>query len=387
MPGTQPTTYENRIDGASRPSRRAGRFQWRAAEAPCEVLGSFPRSGVEEVEEARAVLARGERDWSRRSIAARRRTVERGLARFAAALVDEAPLLAGGFGLEESELQPEVELCRERSRRAVREARPASPGVALVAPDWRSSLGALAASVAAELVEGRVVLLLADERAPLGPALLVEALLEGGVPTDVVALLFAPETEAREVALTCGLVAVRAWGDAPAIAVARRVASRASIPSQRLVLHRARIDRLPRGADPEAAAETVVREAFDRARTLSGARGGQLSTLYVPESDFAAFSEALMAALLDDRAYREPLPFLDPRAPQRMRAAWTLALDEGATLIAGGEVREEGRSRRVRPALLTNGGAHMRAARRVEPTPVLLLCREPLASRALRADA
>lgn len=367
---------QNCIDGEERPSRRAGRFTWRAALPPRDVLAEAPRSGVEEVEVARASIARGARSWWRRPLEDRRRLVERGLARFVSAALEEAPRLAAGLGLDPHELEPELAESGRAGVAAARLGRQAPPGVALVVPDWRTPTGPLLADVARALVEGHVVLLCADEHAPLIPALLVEELLDVGLPTNSLALLHAPTEEALDLAIQSGLERVSIWSEAARIAHLRRVVSGAAVPTQRLRLHRARPDRLPLGADPEDAAEEAVRRAFGRASTLSGVRGGQLSTLYVPAAELSVFTEALVERMLVDRSYLEPLPFLVPGAARRLREAWTLGLDEGATLILGGEVRSRSGERRSAPVLLTNGEARMRSARRVEPEPVLLLCRE-----------
>lgn len=343
---------------------------------PCDVLGTFPRSGPEEVEEARRSLARGTRGWWKRPLDERRELVERGLARFAAAAQAACSDIASGLGLEPFELEPELVQSARAGRAAVRRMHQAPLGVALVAPDWRTPTDLLVAEVAGLLVEGRATLLTSDERAPLVPQLLVDALLDVGVPGQVVALVHAPDAEAVSVAIRSGVERVSAWGDREGIASLRRIGAGAAVPSQRLHLHRARPDRLPAGADPEDAAAEVLRRAFGRAATLSGARGGQLSTLYVPERDLSDFTGALLEALLQDRSYRDPLPFLDRNGPRLAREAWTLGLDEGATLVLGGEERGGSGKKRAVPALLTNGAAHMRVARRIEPTPVLLLCRE-----------
>ena len=368
--------HENRIDGRPRPSVRTGRFTWRAASAPCEELGTFPRSGTDEVREARRVLAGGVRDWWRRPLEERRRLVERGLARFAGALQRHGIRLADGLGLDPDEYEPELDRARKDGSLAARKARPAPGGVTLILADWRVRAGALAAAVARSLVEGRTLLLCSDERAPLLPELLVDSLLEAGLPSDAVALLHAPDGEAVGSAVKSGLEHVIAWGGRETIAGLRRLASGASVPTMSLHLHRALSDRLPRGVHPEDAAREVTRRAFGRAHTLSCARGGQLATLYVPAGELSEFTAALLQHLEHSRDFNEPLPALDPGAAGRAREAWTLGLDEGATLLAGGEQRGSNTPRLLLPVLMTNGEARMRAARRVEPTALLLLCRE-----------
>ncbi|MFT5291436.1 MAG: acyl-CoA reductase-like NAD-dependent aldehyde dehydrogenase [Planctomycetota bacterium] len=367
--------HENLINGRLHPSRSAGRFTWRAALPPCEELGDFPRSGPEEVDVARDSLARGARPWWKRRHVDRRQLVERGLARFRAAALSESSRLAAGFGLDADEFELELRRAVTAGTSAARRARPCPPGVALLMPDWRVHTESLLTNLATILVEGRVLLLTSDERAPYLPQLLIEELLDVGLPEDSLALLHAPNDEARSVAVSSGIERLCAWGDLDRIASLRRVAAGASVSSQALHLHRACSDRLPRGADPEDAAVEVLERAFGRCSTFSGTRGGQLSTLFVPEGDFSAFSEALVEVMSKDRAYLEPLPFLDREGPAKARKAWTLGLDEGATLVLGGEVRGAG-GRQIQPTLMTNGAAHMRIARRVEPTPVLLLCRE-----------
>ena len=81
----------------------------------------------------------------------------------------------------------------------------------------------------------------------------------------------------------------------------------------------------------------------------------------------------LLAELETSPATRAPVAQIDAEAAARVRAAWELGLDEGATCIAGGD--GDASELVLPPTVFTNVEAHMQSARRQEPLPVLCLMR------------
>jgi acyl-CoA reductase-like NAD-dependent aldehyde dehydrogenase len=67
------------------------------------------------------------------------------------------------------------------------------------------------------------------------------------------------------------------------------------------------------------------------------------------------------------------VPQVDDEAVARVRAAWELGLDEGATCIAGGDASAG--VRQLPPTVFTNVESYMATAKRQEPLPVLCLLR------------
>ena len=410
------TEHANLVGG--RPHRTTdGRREVRAACAPFEPLGTFPVSGPAAVQEALEVLRAA--PWQARPWAERVRLLER-----AARALGEAEhgAVARRLGLDLEELAPH----------AVRSAGigggiPAGPenggdggpggpggpggngGIALVAPDWSELFCGTWHSVALELARGRAVLLCADPRVPHVAEEIVRALLAAGVPDEALALLHGATEEALDAALADpSVTSVRASGPAPRIARLRRAAEAGRHEAALLVPSSSACELAP-DADLAAAAADVVERAFGRSRALFGQLPGHVARVFVPERLFSRFTDLLLERLEASEPWRRPLPLIDAEALARVRTAWALGLDEGATLIAGGGVpgvapgppapgdRPEAlaagdelpasgaageaaggagpRDLRVLPTVFTNVELDMDLARRPEPQPVLSLLR------------
>ena len=117
--------------------------------------------------------------------------------------------------------------------------------------------------------------------------------------------------------------------------------------------------------------------AFGRTMTLFGQCRGQIGRVFCDERRFSRFTECLLAALADSESVRDPLPLIDRDAAFAVRRRWALGLDEGATLILGGESAEDSSGRRLLPTVFTNVEERMSMARQVDPMPVLCLLRTP----------
>ena len=72
---------------------------------------------------------------------------------------------------------------------------------------------------------------------------------------------------------------------------------------------------------------------------------------------------------------RTLVPHVDRDAARLTQKAWIQGLDEGATMISGGEEEMTADNLQLPPTVFCNVEPHMRAARRQEPMPVLCLLR------------
>jgi len=359
----------NCIGGEWRPALRGATFQG-AAEGE-----SWPQSSAEDVALAWQTARAATRAWERTSRARR----EEELLALARALASDGVVraaLAARCGLPEHELEPHFEGLVAEVGEAL--ARPAlsCPGVSWCAPDWRELVRAPLLDLVRELAAGRAVVLVSDARAPELAAALARAALSAELPAGVVGLLHGATRELVALGLAGaerGEAQLVASGPIERMSELRRACEARALADVRLRALRCRAYEVePARALADSAAE-VVELAFGRARTLSGQLPGALGRVFCPARRFSAFSEALLAVLEASEAMRAPLAQVDPAAAARVRAAWELGLDEGATCIAGGD--GEASELVLPPTVFTNVEAHMQSAKRQEPLPVLCLMR------------
>ncbi len=367
--------YANRIDGREVPSE-AGRFELRAAVAPYDVLGTWPLS--ERAEATRALDAL--RDRADDSLAPREM---RDALCAAAASFDftgrAARLVARRVGLRAEELAARDDGLVRDVERAVDSARTATRGIALVVPDWSGLLRGVFVDVCAELAVGRCVLLAPDPRLPMVGDSLVDALDAAGVPTGRVAVLHGLGEGGMATAVADPRTnAVRATGGRKRIATLRSRCDQAGIGDASLRLLRSASEVVRASDNPDAAARRVVIGAFGRVAALSGQAHGQIGRVYCDAHVFSEFTAALLARLSVDADANDPLPLIDPSAVGRVRREWEAGLDEGATLIAGGEaltVSDGAKARRLAASVFTNVEPHMALLRRQMPMPIVCLVR------------
>ncbi|MEM7306961.1 MAG: aldehyde dehydrogenase family protein, partial [Planctomycetota bacterium] len=130
----------------------------------------------------------------------------------------------------------------------------------------------------------------------------------------------------------------------------------------------------PRGDLDESAAD-VLTGAFSRARTLSGQLPGRIDTVLCPPRCFSVFSERLLARLDACEDAGGPVPLIDAEALEELQAVRSRGLDEGATLVRGGEALPGARGLAVRPLVFTNVELDAELLRLPAPGPVLRLAR------------
>ena len=248
-------------------------------------------------------------------------------------------------------------------------------GLSLCAPDWRELTCDAFLRVAVELAQGRACILCADERAPELAELLHGVLVEAGFPPERLALSGSARRETLEGWCAAGGVgSLSASGSAASIVELRRFAWEHGLAVQRLRSLRCSSFVLEEGQDVQQAAERVARSAFGP-ETCGGQLPGQIARAFVPQERYSAFVEALLEGLGSSDELSPPVPHVDREAAQLTRKAWIQGLDEGATMITGGEEERTADPLRLPPTVFCNVEPHMGAARRQDPMPVLCLLR------------
>ena len=368
------------IGGQQLPGRAGMGAELFASSSPWESLGAWPLAAAEELELAMQGLASAGEAWGALAPGERARQVADWV-REACREAGSMPALGRRIGLQQgwSENLDLSSLARALDR-DLAWPRSASGPVALVSCHWSELAGGLLRAVASALQAGRAVLLLADERTPMCADALIEALLNAGLPGELVAVLhgLGPDARAllaRDSRLGDALLSstdpadIRAW---------RAWSSEQGLAAPELRLLRAGSFEVGRGDDLECAAGQVLRAAFDGEQSLFGQAAGSLGQVHVDPRYFSAFSEALLGELKRGAWEQKGLALIDRAAREAWERRWTSGLDQGATLIAGGasfSPRPGARDQRVQPTLLTNVEPHMLCARAGFPSPVLCLLR------------
>lgn len=255
--------------------------------------------------------------------------------------------------------------------------RPRESGLALVAGDWRRGLAGLAEDTLEALMRGRGVVVLPDARVPDLGLRLARAAERAGLGASV-NVLFGMPRELVAHALEhprASAATVTAAGPLVRRVELRRACVARGVAETRLVPLRVGVVEVDARGDLEAQAGEVVEAAFGRGRTLGGQLSGTLGRVHCPPRVFSRFTATLLATLDSARCVREPLPQIDAEAVAAARSAGALGLDEGATLIAGGDGGTPPAARVVAPMVFTNVEPAMASARRQDPLPVLCLLR------------
>jgi acyl-CoA reductase-like NAD-dependent aldehyde dehydrogenase len=248
--------------------------------------------------------------------------------------------------------------------------------VTWLAPDWRELVRAPLRDLVRELLAGRVVVLVSDPRAPELSERLALAASAAGLPAGVLGLLHGQRHELLARALAradarsgCRLVAS---GLVERMAELRRLEAQGSLEARLRGLRCGTAEVDPLRPLEHSAAEAVER-AFGRGTTFGGQLPGTLGRVFCPARLFSRFTELCLALLEDSAAARSPVLQIDEEGARRVRAAWELGLDEGATCIAGGDAPLD--SRALPPTIFTNVEPYMACVRRQDPLPVLCLLR------------
>lgn len=358
--------HPNRIEGTSRPSLGGGKF---ALAAPTgEPLGSWTRSGAEDLRLALDALARGTPTWAARPPSERCRRLADALRRWGAD-PDPEGLVGPALGLDPGEA-PEVALALERARGELSGAETPPGRPVLVAAHWSELHGGVAARSLGPLASGGGVVLLSDPRCPGLASGWWRAAVEAGVDPGALALLHDDTWT----------VLRAARDDAPRVRVCASFGEEGSPgPGTASVLE---------GDDLGASALAVARGAFGRRRALGGQRAGALARVLCAPRCLSAFTQALLEVLEGSEPDLRPLPFVEAATAPALERLRERGLDEGATLVHGlRDSRGPGRDGRLVRLVFTNVEAHMRFAPPARPLPVLLLLREGRSGGSRRGSA
>ena len=294
------------------------------------------------------------------------------------------------LGVQRAEVESEFRSLEEWSTGAGQWTDPESgslratePGadLAVVFAEWTDLVSGLFRRIARQLEGDRGVVVVSDKRWPAGADALSAAISAAGLPTGVVSVLHGLPAPLRDtlIGMAAGESSSEPEHHARVRATATPIALDLGIPE---LGNRSFVVKLEHeaGEGLREAAQMVVDQAFGRAKTLSGQRPGRLARVICHARVFSKFCEHLVAALEASSDVREPLPQIDNEAINSIRALWNLGLDEGATLIFGGESFEaapgsRARDPRVWPAVYCNVDPEMALSRIRETAPVLCLIR------------
>lgn len=248
-------------------------------------------------------------------------------------------------------------------------------GVAICAPDWREFLCGGFVRVATELVRGLRVVLCCDERFPEIARALRRCLLEAGFSESTIVLHNGARREMlRTMLLDERVGALSASGTVERVVELRRLCNGLELTRESLRTIRSAAFEVTSEMDVEASARSVALLAFG-ANTMGGQLPGQVARAFVAQNIYSPFVEALLGCMDSIGELRDTVPLIDRGAVRRTQKAWTQGLDEGATMIRGGEEDMKDDELRLPPTVFCNVEPHMLAARRQEPLPILCLLR------------
>jgi len=342
--------HKNWLAGEERGAVGGGSFDLRAP-GTRDSLGSWPRSGREDLRAAVVALGEAQDEWSRHGLRERRSRTEEA---FELALeLLEAEALAPFLGLDAEELAPALRGSVARARTWVQSrSRKRSRAQELVcfAPPWTDLLVPLGRCLAL-LMRGEAVVWAADPALPLVAASLADALEETSPGAPLAVLHGMPVTGTQSL------------GELAREQELELISLPAARGRRTLVVKQAH--------DPVRAALAAAHAAFDRGAAWGGQRPGQLGRIVCHARHFSALSETLLVELeRRARAWEPPAP-VQAGAAQRHADLVERGLDEGATLIWGELPARWG------PAVLTNVEPGSATAREQQPDPLIVLLRAP----------
>ncbi|MDQ3898241.1 MAG: aldehyde dehydrogenase family protein [Actinomycetota bacterium] len=355
-----------------------------------EVMGSVPDGGPVDVDRAVAAARGAFDEWSQSSVEERAKAVERLGDALSGRVPEVGTLVAQEVGMPLSmatviqgalpamvmrsygPILREVDV-EERigSSVVVREA----AGVVAAITPWNYPLHQAVAKVAPALAAGCTVVLKPSEIAPLSAFVLAEAAEEAGLPPGVLNVVTGRGRAAGEALVTHPEVDVVSFtGSTPA---GRRVAALAAETVKRVTLELS--GKSPSVVLDDADLSEAVNAAVRQCMLNSGQTCIAWSRMLVPREMHDRAAE-LAADVADSYVVGDPLDpatTLGPLATDihrdRVRAAIRGGVEEGATLVAGGDARPPGLDRGyfVRPTIFAGVDGAMTVAREEVFGPVL----------------
>ncbi len=385
----------NLLDGAWCPARAGGRFAVLEATGEGAVLGEWPRSGADDVEDAVRTLQSGSLEWASRASGARQAMLSDAL-QILRGEPDPGECIARTLGL------PPAEILRRAAHLPQRLAltdhdhaggSPAAGGLALVNRHWSELYVGACEALFSELAVGRVVLLLGDACVPALAGRLAAALMEAGLPAGALAVLHDDADDTLRAALASGAFerVVASGHESRESALLRSIETLVGesafgrgvvdMPLPALIFTRLESRRVRVGADDDSAqrAREVARAAFGSIQTMSGQLPDQVGVVTVDPRRLSAFTAELLLAVEVEEVAEPCLPFLDRGLGAFLEGQRDLGLDEGATLIHEGPMagsRPSGEGAKLARLIFTNVEPRMRLLASSRPAPILLIIRE-----------
>ncbi|MFT5285866.1 MAG: succinate-semialdehyde dehydrogenase/glutarate-semialdehyde dehydrogenase [Planctomycetota bacterium] len=259
--------------------------------------------------------------------------------------------------------------------------------VGVVFARWTDLVSGLFGRIVTQLKRDRGVVLISDDRWPAGADSIGAAFSSAGMPSGLISILHGlpgPLKAALE-----GMTNTDHSGASfAANSVLQSTGAFAELRNSevRFALDLGGFERgnssfiVRKETELDSAVEQIIEQAFGRAKTFSGQRTNRVARVICNVRRFSAFCESLVSALESSPDVNQPLPLIDNEALSTTRSLWNLGLDEGATLIFGGEpfkspTGSRARDPRVWPAVFTNVDSEMAVSRFRETAPVLCLIR------------
>src|SRR3954471_6144050 len=203
-------------------------------------------------------------------------------------------------------------------------------GVAAVLTPWNDPIAIACGLLGANVVVGNTVVFKPSEKAPLGPARMVE-LLTPHVPPDVVAVVHGDGRTGRPLAahpdvdLVCHVGSVATGREIARVTAERGAKALLELGGKDPVI-------VDAGVDPEWAAEQVAVGAF--------ANAGQICVAAERIFVHRDVADDFLGALVEEGRGTEIGPLIDDAQRRRVDAQVREAVERGASVLAGGEVPE-----------------------------------------------
>ncbi len=365
-------------------------FDLRQRVEPFEPVGTWPRANEAQVVEALEATRAGRAAWLALSAVERAECFRRVLEHLCANTA-WSEHLKRYLGIGPRELESELATLKEwlQADELPAESAPKTSGstteliaeLGIVFANWTELISGLFRRVSAQLNRDRGVVVISDSRWPVSGDALASALSSAGIPTGVVSVLHGLSAPLCDTLVE--LSASQAASESDEHATLRSLTipialdlGRTEGANRSIVVNRATE---AEGKLASTAAQ-VVQEAFGRVATFSGQRPGRVARVICNVRVYSSFTEHLIQAMESANDIQSPIPLIDNDSITSVRALWNLGLDEGATLIFGGESFAPAPGSRIRetrvwPAIYSNVDPEMALSRFRETAPVLCLIR------------
>lgn len=386
---------ENIINGMSRSASNGATFEDRNPANSEDVIGIFPRSTEEDVDEAVKAARAAFPAWSRvtppqrarylHSICVRMESVKREFVRLIVREMGKTVKEAAG------EMQAAIDMgyyIAGEGRRLGGATLPAEPskkfvftkrvpiGVAALITPWNAPVASIAWKLFPALVCGNTVVLKPSEDTPMCAQLFLQCILDADVPPGVVNLVhgFGEETGAAlvrhhgvDIVSFTGSTAVGTRINE--VCASRRVRVSLEMGGKNGVL-------VLKDADLDQATGHILSGAFSMAGQRCATTGRVIVEVSIVDALLSRLSEATRRLKVGPGAEETSFvcPIINKAQLDRVRSYIESAKEEGATLVVGGRVLSEGEYATgwyVEPTIFSNVTSEMKIAQEEVFGPVL----------------